>query len=73
MEFFLRLLLGLIGTGIGYLLIKYAHQIHATFGEIPSAEQYLRFFGGTRLVIKLIGLVIIFLAFLYIFALGPFK
>lgn len=61
-----RIIVGLIGTGIGFSLVKYAHQIYMTFGAMDFAEKYLRFFGGTRLVIKFIGLFVIFMSFLYI-------
>ena len=53
MEVIIRIIVGIIGTGIGYLFLKYANQIYSTFGSMDFAEKYLRFFGGTRLVIKL--------------------
>jgi len=60
-----RIIVGLVGTGIGFAFVKYAHQIYMTFGAMDFAEKYLRFFGGTRLMIKFIGLFIIFMSFLY--------
>ena len=72
-EFFGRIFLGLIGTGLGFLLVKYSNQIYQTFGAMDFAEKYFRFFGGTRLLIKLVGIMFIFLAFLYIFKIGPFS
>jgi hypothetical protein len=72
-EFLIRFFVGLIGTGLGFLLVKYANQIYSTFGSVDFAEKYLRFFGGTRLVVKLIGILIIFASFLYIFNIGPFS
>ena len=72
-EFLGRLFLGIIGFGIGFLLVRYANKIYTAFGAMDFAEKYFRFFGGTRLVIKLIGILIIFMAFLYIFGIGPFS
>jgi hypothetical protein len=72
-EFFSKLFLGFIGFGIGFLLVKYSNQIYQTFGSMDFAEKYFRMFGGTRLLIKIIGILIIFISFLYIFGVGPFS
>lgn len=65
METVIRIIISIIGTGIGYLFLKYANQIYSIFGSFDFAEKYLRFFGGTRLIIKLFGIFVIFLSFLY--------
>ncbi|NCF74882.1 MAG: hypothetical protein GWO87_00115 [Xanthomonadaceae bacterium] len=64
MTFLGKIIFGSIGALIGFLLIKYSNSIRQNFGAIYSAEKYFGSFGGTRLMWKLIGFLIIFLSFL---------
>ena len=63
----MRFLFGFIGIIIGFLLIWRADWIMNNFGRIDWAELHLGSEGGTRILWKLIGLVVIFLAMLYMF------
>ncbi len=53
-----QLIVGIIVTGIGFLLVWKADWFHQNFGSVPFAEKYLRSEGGTRLFYKLIGMLI---------------
>ncbi len=50
----------------GFALVKYSNWIVNNFGYIDSAEHWLGSYGGTRLMWKLIGLILIVGAFLVI-------
>jgi len=63
----MRFFLGLVFIAIGFLLIWKADWIVNNFGHIDWAERHLGTEGGTRLLWKLIGLGVIFLAMLYMF------
>ena len=63
----MRFFLGLIGVVIGFLPVWKANWIVETFGHVPWAEEYLGNDGGSRLLWKLIGILIIFLSFMYMF------
>ena len=70
MNFFLRLLLGVPIIYGGYLLMKYTVQITDFTGQIDWAEEYLRGFGaGTYTLWRIIGLIAIAGALLWIFGL----
>lgn len=51
---------------IGFLLMKYSNNIVNNFGYTNWAEKYLRTYGGTRLMWKLIGILFIIGALLTI-------
>ena len=51
---------------IGFGLIKYSFPITNFFGHIPWAERYLGG-GGTYTLYKIVGVIVIILAFLYMF------
>ncbi len=61
-----RIVIGLIGAGIGYLLVRYSNWFYYNFGPMGFAEKYFRIFGGSRLFFKLIGILVIFFSFLII-------
>jgi hypothetical protein len=63
----MRYVLGLIGIAIGFLLIWKSEWIINNFGRIDWAEQHLGSEGGTRLMWKLIGLLVIILSMLFMF------
>ena len=56
--------LGLLVIGVGSLLVIKTQWIYDFTGPIEWADQHLGTEGGTRLFIKLIGIVIILGAFL---------
>lgn len=59
-----RIIGGLIGAGLGFLLVWKSNFFSETFGSISSwADAHL---GGMRAVYKLIGVLIIFISFLVI-------
>lgn len=53
---------GLLGIALGVVLIIKTEWFIQNFGTNAWAEQHLGTSGGTRLMYKLIGLVIIFIA-----------
>ena len=62
-----RIIVFVIGTALGLsMLMKTAWYLSMT-GHIPWAEKYLGLEGGTRLFLKLLGLVIIFISWIYAF------
>lgn len=60
-----QIFFGLILVGIGYLLTWKANSFLANFGRIAWFEQHLGTEGGSRLFYKLLGIVTIFLGFMY--------
>lgn len=64
---------GLIALLIGVGLVMYTEAVLGFAGRIYWAEKWLGTFGGTRLAIKLIGIITIILGFLLATGLlGPF-
>jgi len=62
---FVRILVGLIGIPAGILILKYTMFIKENFiGDIDWAEKHLGR-GGTYTLIKIIGVIISILCFLY--------
>lgn len=62
--------IGVLGTVAGFMLIWKTSAVLSFTGQIDFAEKYLGTEGGTRLFIKIIGVVVIFIAWLYMFNLG---
>jgi len=62
--------IGLLGTVAGFMLVWKTTPILSFTGRIDFAEKYLGTEGGSRLFIKLVGVVIIFISWLYMFNLG---
>jgi len=56
----------LLAIIVGFLLVKYSHNIVNSFGYVDSAEKWLGTYGGTKLMWKLIGLLLIIGALLVI-------
>jgi len=63
----MKFLVGLIGIIIGFLLVWKGDWIVNNFGRMAWAENHLGTDGGTRLMWKLIGILVIFLALLHMF------
>ncbi len=59
-----RIVGGLIGAALGFVMVWKSNFFAETFGSISSwAETHL---GGSRMVYKLIGVLVIFISFLVI-------
>ena len=59
-----RILVGVIGAGLGFLMVWKSNAFAETFGSISDwADAHL---GGTRMVYKWIGVLAIFISFLVI-------
>jgi tetrahydromethanopterin S-methyltransferase subunit C len=56
----------IIAIVIGFFLTWKAYAVFKMLGRVPWAEKYLASFGGTAGMIRLLGIVIIIIAFLYI-------
>ncbi len=61
----MRVLIGLIVAGIGFLMVWKTDWIVRNFGYMAWAERSMGIFGGTRTVIKVIAVIGIFFGFLY--------
>ena len=59
-----RIILGLVGIGIGALMVMKTESLVSAFGPIYFFDKYLGAEGGTRLGYKLIGIFIIFISML---------
>ncbi|MDD5749905.1 MAG: hypothetical protein PHO91_03950 [Patescibacteria group bacterium] len=60
-----KFIFGLIITAIGFLIVWKSDWLMNNFGRIGFAEKHLGTEGGSRLLYKIIGLVIIFIGFMY--------
>jgi hypothetical protein len=61
-----RIFIGGIGIALGFYLVAKTEWWVNTFGRIQWAERHLGSSGGSRLMYKLIGMIFIFCAFVYI-------
>lgn len=61
----MKYVLGVIIIGIGFLIMWKSEWLMNNFGRIAWAEEKLGMEGGTRVFYKLIGLIIIIFAFMY--------
>lgn len=61
----MKYVLGIILVGIGFLITWKADWMMNNFGRIAWAEEHLGSDGGTRMLYKIIGVVTIIFAFLY--------
>lgn len=59
----MRIILGLIGIIVGFLIIWKSEWFLQNFGRVDWAEEKLS--GGSRLFYKLVGLAVIIISFLY--------
>ena len=57
---------GFIATVIGAVVVIKAEWFYENFGSIAWAEEHLGSSGGSRLMYKLIGIIMIFFGFLMI-------
>jgi hypothetical protein len=61
----MRIVLGLVIVILATLLVMKTEWLIQNFGHMQSAERMVGIFGGTRLILKLIGVIFIFVGFLY--------
>jgi len=59
-----RIIIGLILVGVGALIVMKSEWLMKNVGAIPWAEQHMGTEGGSRLLYKLIGILIIIAGFL---------
>lgn len=59
-----RILIGLLGVVVGFLIVWKSEWINNNFGSSAWAEAKFGGAGGSRLLYKLIGLTFIFIGFL---------
>lgn len=62
-----RIVVFIIGTALGLMMNLKTESFLRFTGKIAWAEKYLGIEGGTRLFYKLLGLLIIFLSWMYAF------
>ena len=61
----MRYILGVLGIVLGMILVLKSEWFFTFFGRIDFADKYLGTEGGTRLMYKLIGILFVILALLY--------
>ena len=66
MAILLKILIFVIGFGVGVTAIKYNYQLTQLFGHNSLAEQYLGS-GGTYTMWKLLGVIVILGTIWYVF------
>jgi hypothetical protein len=66
MGLIIRIIIGGLGTALGIILVSKTEWWVNNFGRIAWAERHLSSSGGSRLMYKMIGLLIIFLSFIYV-------
>jgi predicted membrane-bound mannosyltransferase len=65
-----RIIIGIAGTLAGFFMVWKSEAVFGFTGRIDFAEKYLGTDGGTRLFIKIMGVIVIFIAWMYAFNLG---
>ena len=60
-----RIFVGLMGIGIGMLIVFKGEWLLHNVGQIGWVEKYMGTFGGSRLFYKLLGVLLIIIATLY--------
>lgn len=66
----MQYIIGILGTVAGFMLVWKTTSVLNFTGRIEFAEKYLGMEGGSRLFIKLVGIVVILVAWMYMFNLG---
>jgi len=66
----LRIIIGIAGTVVGFMMIWKTEAVFGFTGRFEFAEKYLGTEGGSRLFIKIIGVIIILVSWMYAFDLG---
>jgi hypothetical protein len=60
-----KIIFGIIIAGIGFILVWKSEWLLNNFGRIPFAEKHLAHSGGTRLMYKIIGIIVIIIGLMY--------
>lgn len=60
-----KFIFGIIIAAIGFLLVWKSEWLLNNFGRIAFAEKHLRHSGGTRLMYKIIGVLVVIFGLLY--------
>jgi len=63
---FWRIVLSLLGIGVGLVFVIYSYKITRTTGEFSWAVKYFGA-GGTNTAIKLIGVIVILVSLFFLF------
>ena len=66
----MQYIVGIIFTALGVFMVIKTDWIVSFSGRVAFAEKYLGTEGGTRLFWKLIGVIIVIVAWMYMFNLG---
>ncbi len=66
----MKYIIGLIFTVLGFFVVWKTGAIMSFTGRIAFAEKYLGTEGGTRIFLKIIGVIIIIISWMYMFNLG---
>lgn len=61
---FLKIFIFFGSIAVGILILKYTDYLVRLAGKIEWAERYFKFWGGTYLVLKIIGILIILIGLL---------
>ena len=64
--FLLKILVFILALVLGLSFLIYTEPIVRTFGKTDWAERHFQTFGGTYLVWKIVGIIIIILGFLFL-------
>lgn len=62
-----RIIVGIVGTALGVAMNLKTESFLRFTGKIAWAERHLGIEGGTRLFYKLLGLIVIFISWVYAF------
>jgi len=65
-----RILVGVLGGLAGFLLVWKTEAVFGFTGRFEFAEKYLGTEGGSRVFIKIIGVIVIFVSWMYAFNIG---
>ncbi len=60
-----RIIVGILMAGAGFMIVWKTDRVYRAIGRLPFGEKIFGS-GGTRLLLKLIGLILIFVGFLVI-------
>lgn len=60
----MQYILGLLLAGFGFLMVWKTDKFYEFFGPLPVAEKYIHSEGGSRMLYKLIGVVLIIVGFM---------
>jgi hypothetical protein len=66
----MKYFIGILGTVVGFFIVWKTEGFMSWTGRIDFAERWFGTEGGTRIVLKAIGLLIIIVAWMYMLNLG---